>query len=162
LDRQDGAEGGSACFSGLEFGQEILQPVDRWATFHVKPILEIHIETLPYRWVRTRGSTHYKHPSLESWQKFLKSVAEEEVSMSAEPARFPLTRCAASLLLLYPNHELMKAAPDGDNMEKGILDALNKVVWADDRGRILRGFRWYVDVARIGELSGTHLFIYPI
>jgi len=125
-------------------------------------LFELHIGDVPTQWQRTRGKTRYTHQSYRSWSELLKQIAQEEVEM-VNGGRFPLTTpCRVSVLVLYDGPDKFPDRMDLDNVLKGILDSLSKVVWYDDSLRYIRAASICFSCSRHESTTGTHIFVYSI
>lgn len=123
-------------------------------------LLEILIPEIPVAWSRARGSRNrFKNERLEAWQELVKDIARQEIEMSIHWDMFP---CASPLyvqiLVLFDDLPSFQrfSRNDGDNVEKGIYDALSGVVWADDK---IKNIPIHSFAAALSPTSGTFVSV---
>jgi Holliday junction resolvase RusA-like endonuclease len=128
----------------------------------MKALLHTHILGRPVQWQRMRGDRNrYKPTNLKAWQEKVADVLREEISIEGLDNIFPgRNPVKASVIICYETMEELNKAPDGDNIIKGILDAMTGIVYIDDKPRYLRGLSLDFDIARTEEQIGTHITVY--
>ena len=122
-----------------------------------RKLFDMTVLELPTNWSRARG-VHGRHRvvSLVAWQELLKELAREE--MSVLPGPFPYEGALrVEITVGFPDKKTMDRAGDPDNVVKGVMDALNKLVWKDDRWRYIHESQICGHVVRAGEMPSTRI-----
>ena len=127
--------------------------------------LTIQIPSLPIPWQRSRSvgphSTKRRTPEdLRVWQEVVREAAREEMDLQditglpcEGPFRVIVTIAARDSDVFRANKM------DGDNIVKGILDALNNVIWSDDNSKCIPHIRYNYQVIPSFMPESTHTSI---
>ncbi len=130
----------------------------------MRRLLEIHVGNLPEKWMRMRGGKQrYKPLQMKAWQEFLREMAKEEIDLCDFPEEFPYAgKVEVSVSILFPREKDIWTAGDGDNVLKGVLDALTRLVIKDDSFRYVRRMSVSADLSDEKSLIGTHIIVYAL
>ena len=100
-------------------------------------LIELHHEGIPRPKARPRmgrGGRFYTPRDVDGWKDALEKHAMQ--AFDREPCVGPVI---IQMVFQFPRPKsrskssLMETRPDGDNLEKAVLDALNEIVYLDDK-----------------------------
>ena len=86
--------------------------------------------------LNVKTKTRYKDPKVKTYEEYVRGIAE--LSMIGKEMLGKDAPCAVVIIVYVKRSEKDKAyypitKPDLDNVSKGILDSLNKIVYYDDK-----------------------------
>ena len=86
--------------------------------------------------LNVKTKTRYKDPKVKTYEKYVRGIAE--LSMIGKEMLGKDAPCSVAIIVYVKRSEKDKAyypitKPDLDNVSKGILDSLNKIVYYDDK-----------------------------
>ena len=86
--------------------------------------------------LNVKTKTRYKDPKVKTYEEYVRGIAK--LSMIGKEMLGKDTPCSVAIIVYVKRSEKDKAyypitKPDLDNVSKGILDSLNKIVYYDDK-----------------------------
>lgn len=125
------------------------------------PLIELHVEGIPRPKARPRvgrGGRFYTPRDVDGWKEGIEALA------LAQFGNEPYTKAVVlEMHFQFPRPKsrsrtsLMETRPDGDNLEKAVLDALNEIVYLDDKQVV--GAFWEKSY---GEVGHTRIRVFTV